>query len=159
MGCGADMQYRIIILSCFSLMLGCNAVPPSSTTAGGTGTPGKQTTQTTGTQTISRTALPGQKNQMTFAYSVNPDCSVRELPVIRVLKPPAGGSVTTETVLDFPSFSSDNVRYECNRRQVSGAAIIYTPNAGYLGPDTMAIEAFYPKSAFSRVTEINITVK
>jgi len=82
-----------------------------------------------------RTALAGTTTTMDFAFDLNPDCSVRSTPTIRVLNPPTNGTVQVVEKEDFPSFQASNVRFACNKNRAKGMAVTYTPNPGFFGSD------------------------
>jgi hypothetical protein len=85
-------------------------------------------------------------------YSTEPDCSNPGYPEIRVLRPPGHGTVATENGEAYPSFSKDNVRYDCNKRKVSTSQISYESAAGFHGKDSFTIQVRYATSSLVLVT-------
>lgn len=100
----------------------------------------------------------GQTIQLYFAASVNPDCSAAGQPTIRITKPPEHGRAGLAKARDFVFFQQSNVRSECNRRRVSGVAVRYTAQRGYVGYDSVSVEIFYPKGAHRSGT-FNVNVR
>jgi len=105
-----------------------------------------------------KTALVGQTTAIDFAYDVNPDCSVKEIPTIRVINPPVHGTVQIFEKEDFTAFAQSNSRFDCNKKKSKGAAISYTPNPGYVGGDYLEFETFFSNGT-DRTAKIAITVK
>jgi len=105
-----------------------------------------------------RTALAGTTTTMDFAFDLNPDCTVRAMPTIRVLNPPANGTVQVFEKEDFPSFQANNIRFVCNKNRAKGMAVTYTPNPGFAGSDYLEFEIFGSDGA-DRVIKLTIAVK
>ncbi|MGZ5897889.1 MAG: hypothetical protein ACXWJ6_16760 [Xanthobacteraceae bacterium] len=105
-----------------------------------------------------RTVVNGQTVQLSFIYSINPDCTPRGIPTIHVTQQPQHGRVHVARISNLPNFREPNVRTVCNRRRVSGSAISYTAQRGYVGPDSISAEAIYPSGLYRRGT-FNIYVR
>lgn len=105
-----------------------------------------------------RTALAGQTTTMDFVFNLNPDCSVKEIPTIRVTSPPVHGTIQVFEKEDFSSFPQSNIRFECNKKKSKGTAVSYTPNPGYAGGDYLEFEIFSSDGA-DRTMKVSITVK
>ena len=93
---------------------------------------------------VDRAAVSGRMQRISLFYSLNPDCAVRGEVAIRVTSAPAHGAVHLEQGSDFPNFTRDNARYECNKQQVPVQALFYQSGAGYSGPDSFVVEVLYP---------------
>lgn len=100
----------------------------------------------------------GKTVKLYFAASVNPDCSNAGQPTVRVTKSPEHGKVALLQTHDFTFFQESNVRSACNRRRVSGVAVRYTAQRGYVGYDSVGIEIFYT-SGRRRSGTFNINVQ
>ena len=58
---------------------------------------------------------------------------------------------------DYPSFSRDNVRWECNRKLLGSTQVFYESAPGFHGKDSVSIEVRFP-SAGIRTVDIDVTV-
>jgi hypothetical protein len=101
--------------------------------------------QTAGTEAISgtRNTLPGRSQKLDHFTTLNADCTTHGSTVVRVAEPPANGRIVISSGLDYPSYSRENQRYECNKRRVPGVAAVYVPNAGFSGNDRVVIETIF----------------
>lgn len=78
------------------------------------------------------------------ASATNPDCTSAGTVVLRVAQAPEHGSVKIRNIGVFPLFAESNIRSVCNRRRVPGVEAVYTSQRGYLGSDTVVLEALFP---------------
>jgi hypothetical protein len=85
------------------------------------------------------------------AGAANPDCSSAGNVVVRVAQAPEHGRVSIRHASLFPKFSESNPRSACNRRRVSGVEATYVSQRGYLGPDLVVLEAFFPEGRAVKV--------
>jgi hypothetical protein len=85
-------------------------------------------------------------------YSVDPDCSNLGYPEIKVLRMPGHGTVAVENGEAYPSFSKDNVRYDCNKKKVATSQVIYESIAGFHGKDSFTVRVRYATSNLQLVT-------
>jgi hypothetical protein len=113
-----------------------------------------------GTQGVQaqRYVASGQTIQLYFVASVNPDCSAAGEPTVRITSPPQHGRAALDKTHDFVFFQQSNVRSECNRRRVSGVAVRYTSQRGYVGSDSVGVEIFFPKGNH-RTGTFNVNVR
>jgi hypothetical protein len=93
---------------------------------------------------LTRVAVQDQKLRITILFSLNPDCSVIGIPTARILETPKSGAVTVEKATGFPNFPIGNSYVKCNDKSTDGEAVFYMPNPGYVGPDSVTVEAIYP---------------
>jgi hypothetical protein len=100
----------------------------------------------------------GKTVKLHFAASVNPDCSNAGTPTVRITRSPEHGRVTQQQTRDFTYFPPSNVRSACNTRRVSGVAIRYTAQRGYVGYDSVGVEIFYTTGR-KRSGTFNINVR
>ena len=85
------------------------------------------------------------------AWATNPDCTSAGKVEIRVTEGPEHGRLSLRRGGVFPNFAQSNVRSACNRRRVPGVEVIYVSQRGYVGPDNVVIEVFYPGGRGVRV--------
>lgn len=111
-----------------------------------------------GPVTVKRTALAGQTTRIDFANSLNPDCSVRDIPTMRLTDRPLHGIAEIRETEDYPAFLPQNIHAVCNKQKVRGTAITYTPDKAYTGPDYFSFEIVYSDGT-DRVIRIMATVK
>jgi hypothetical protein len=93
-----------------------------------------------GQPTITRTAIAGATTRINFSVSLNPDCSVRSIPVTRVLQQPVHGIVQIVERDDYPLFLPTNIHYACNKNKVHGSGLDYIADAGFVGNDYFSFE-------------------
>jgi hypothetical protein len=107
---------------------------------------------------IMKTALAGATTRILFVQNLNPDCSVRDIPTIRILTAPAHGVEAVKTVDDFGSYLGVPITIGCNKSKIRGAALDYVANADYTGPDTLTYEVIY-SNGNDQTTTVKLTVK
>jgi hypothetical protein len=73
-------------------------------------------------------------------------------PIVRVLAAPSHGSLTTEEATDYPAYTRDNQRYDCNLRKVPGTRLFYQSEPNFTGADTAVVEVIYPSAEARSVT-------
>lgn len=79
-------------------------------------------------------------NLSNFA-SVNPDCTSRGKTVVRIVSGPAHGSITLRA---GPAFSFFPRLPNCNSRKVPGVAVMYRPERGFVGTESVSLDVIYP---------------
>ena len=104
------------------------------------------------------TVPAGVPRQVWFSVSLNEDCSLMGEDVNRVVVAPEHGRATTRRAVVHPIFAATNPRHVCNTKSVTAPTIWYTPQAGYVGEDTMTVETIAAGGS-SRTVTINIHVK
>ena len=107
---------------------------------------------------IKKTALAGATTRLLFVQNLNPDCSVRDVPTIRILTQPSHGAQTVKTIDDFGTYVGYPTNPGCNKNKARGAALDYVPDAGYTGPDTLTYEVIYSNGT-DQTTTVDLTVK
>jgi hypothetical protein len=115
---------------------------------------------TNAAQTIQLTrAVPIERDvRLDFIYALNPDCSSVGLPSVRVVEQPQNGKVTVENGTGFSNFPPENQRYECNKRKSEGIAVVYRPNPGFAGADSVTIDIIFP-TGFESKRHFSLDVK
>jgi hypothetical protein len=63
---------------------------------------------------------------------------------MRVLEQPKHGRIAIENDTGFTNFPARNPRAECNKRWSDGVAVIYEPEPGYTGIDSLSLDAILP---------------
>ena len=111
-------------------------------------------------QTLERTRVVAsdQKLRLDFLYSVNPDCTSMGFATVRIIEQPKHGRLTVENGTGFTSFPQNNQRYECNKKRSDGVIVVYEPDSGFIGTDSVNIDAIYP-SGTSGKRHYSIEVK
>ncbi len=79
-------------------------------------------------------------NLSNFA-SVNPDCTSKGKTVVRIVSGPAHGSITLR---EGPVFSFFPRLPNCNSRKVPGVGVMYRPERGFVGTDSVSLDVIYP---------------
>jgi hypothetical protein len=109
-------------------------------------------------QIQSRTVPAGEKRQLAFFTSVNPDCSVDGDFTVRLVKPASHGDVEIEPGLGYTSYGRGDQRYRCNLAPEEGYRVNYISASGYAGDDLFEIEVFSPDGHY-RLWKYALTVK
>ena len=108
-------------------------------------------------QSATKYAVSRRSLKLSFFNSTNPDCSTVGRPTIRLTRAPEHGRVTVNQTTDFPNFPVSNIRSECNRRRVPGAAIYYVSQRGFIGTDFVEVEIIFINGAlWQRSYNINV---
>lgn len=107
---------------------------------------------------VSKTAIAGAPTRIAFLQNLNPDCSVRDIPTLRVLTQPAHGKAVNKQMEDFGSFGGPLSNFACNKTKARGVALDYSADAAYTGPDTLVYEVIYSNGT-DQTTTVNLTVK
>ncbi len=104
---------------------------------------------------LSRTAIVGKPVRLDYHYSVNPDCTIRGYPEMRVTGQSRLGSLSTRREGDFPTFPPANVRHVCNTTRVGATHLWYVASAP--GMDTVSVRVVYPTgNTVTRSYTINV---
>jgi hypothetical protein len=111
-------------------------------------------------QTLERTRVVAsdQKLRLDFLYSVNPDCTSMGFATVRIIEQPKHGRITVENGTGFTNFPQNNQRYECNKKRSDGVIVVYEPDSGFTGTDSVNIDAIFP-SGTSGKRHYSIEVK
>ena len=84
-------------------------------------------------------------------YATKPDCTAAGYPEVRVVTPPAHGTITSEKGEAFPNFPDGNVRKACNKHPVPATWISYESHPGFAGSDSLAVDIVFPSGRSRRV--------
>jgi hypothetical protein len=117
---------------------------------------GATAAQTPAPTTVERTAKgPTAKNiQVGLFLNVQPDCTSGPLPAIRMVEPPANGSITIKQA----KVRATNYK-QCLALEVPGFVAFYQSKPNFSGTDLAVIEVKYPqgRTELQRIT-INVGV-
>jgi hypothetical protein len=91
-----------------------------------------------------RVAIMDRKLRLEFFAVLNPDCSSRGFTRVRILEQAQHGNIAIDHGSRFSYFEQDHPRVECNKRQTEGTVLSYEPNAGFVGADSVTVEAITP---------------
>ncbi len=105
-----------------------------------------------------RDVVGGETTLLNFFYAVNPDCSLRGIPTIRLVQLPLHGRAVVAQRREFPRFPPGLPIARCDDVKVAGAALEYTPTSGYSGSDVLTFEAVNLDKS-DLVFQIAITVR
>lgn len=113
----------------------------------------------TGTPEIKSKVVPsGERRQLAFLTSLNPDCSVNGETTVRLAKQASHGAVEIDRGLGYTDYGRRDLRYFCNLAAKEGYQINYTSNESFKGEDEFEIELFSPSGQYT-VTRYSVTVK
>lgn len=93
---------------------------------------------------LRRVAVADRQLQLAFLFDLNPDCSSIGFVSVRMTEDPKHGKLTIENGTGFSTFAEKNLRFECNKRRTDGVVVSYTPEPGYVGADSLAMDVIYP---------------
>jgi hypothetical protein len=85
-------------------------------------------------------------------YDVDLDCSENKGIVLRVLQPPAHGSVSLKDEPDYPQFPAVNPRSKCNERKILQHGAYYQATAGFTGEDRAVLQVQTPEGRVNEIT-------
>jgi hypothetical protein len=91
----------------------------------------------------------GPNAAQAFMESVT-DQQERKHLTVRVLEQPKHGKIEIENETGFTNFPARNPRAECNKRRSDGVAVIYEPEPGYTGTDSISLDAILPSGVLSK---------
>ncbi|OJG00682.1 Ig-like domain-containing protein [Pararhizobium antarcticum] len=86
----------------------------------------------------------GRTLQFVHASEVNRSCVALDVPEITILTPPQHGRVKISKSRFKPDgFKPSNSRYKCRNTLVDGVTAEYTPDAGFVGRDSLKYRLTY----------------
>jgi hypothetical protein len=138
------MKKSIVLAAVLVVLGGACTVESSQAAEEAKAVPESKAAPKTVTAPIERGAVSGRRQRMGSFYSINPDCAKRGIVEVRIVAPPAHGRATLEDAKDFSTYEKDNVRFDCNRKEIPVIALFYVSDEGYSGADSFSAEALYP---------------
>ena len=106
----------------------------------------------------SKVVPSGEKRQLAFIASLNPNCSANAEITVRAVKQASHGTMEIVRGIGYTTYEREDSRYFCNRVLTEGFQISYAPKDNFKGEDEFEIEVFDPGGEYS-VTRYAITVK
>jgi hypothetical protein len=58
---------------------------------------------------------------------------------------PRNGKLAVEKDAGFSNYPANDQRYECNKRKSDGVAVVYEPNPGFTGADSVTVHIITPR--------------
>jgi dienelactone hydrolase len=108
--------------------------------------------------TVVRETVPsGRPSRVLFVPALNSNCSERGIVGLEITQPPSHGTAIVEVRRDMPKFPSSDPLAACNTTLVTGQVVVYTPSAGYTGPETLTLTVTTLDQR-QRVLYMNLTV-
>jgi hypothetical protein len=104
----------------------------------------------------SKTMAAGKTLLLAHYASVNGDCSSRGPVEVRVVSGPSSGVIRVAQGLGYGHFSGDY--QQCSAYKVFGANVNYAPQKGFIGSDSVQLDAIYP-TGLERIETFTINVK
>ena len=120
--------------------------------------PGLAHAQAGAPEVRSKVVPSGEKRQLAFLTSLNPDCSVNGEMTVRAVNQPSHGTVEIDRGLGYTDYGRRDLRYLCNLVPVEGYQVNYTSNGDFKGEDEFEVELFSPSGQYA-VTRYIVTVK
>jgi hypothetical protein len=106
-------------------------------------------------QSLSRTVMSGVRTKLGQHWHINNDCSLADVPVVRIVEPPKHGRLEIVRESVFPTSSGKLER--CRTVKVMGLVAYYTAKAGYVGEDKFVLRSPYGDGKIADTT-MNVTV-
>ena len=101
-------------------------------------------------------ALSGERTKMGQSYMLNPDCSPRTMPNVKLVQAPEHGSVEFVKENIFANYKNAP-QSRCNSRKSPGVSEYYTSKSGYSGKDMYKVRVSYGEGTIKDVT-VNFNV-
>jgi hypothetical protein len=99
---------------------------------------------------LKRAVASGGKLRLDFLYSINPDCTSIGFATVRIVEQPRHGRITVDNGTGFTNFPASNPRAECNKRRSDGVVVVYEPEPGYFGADSLDFDAIFASGSLSK---------
>lgn len=88
-----------------------------------------------------RSVVSGERTKIGSAWNLNPDCSAKTVPDVRVREAPKYGKLENLRELAFPSATDE---YEkCNGTKIPAVVGYYTSEKGFVGKDRIVVRTSY----------------
>jgi hypothetical protein len=109
-------------------------------------------------KTFNKTIPSGKKFKLEAFHSVNPDCTSRGYPEVRLQAGPSHGKISLGRGTGYPNFNQNVASAKCNTKPVAATIVWYTPEKGFVGGDSVELYTIYP-TGNTQVMTYNIAVK
>ncbi len=106
-------------------------------------------------ETLSRTVMSGVRTKLGQHWHINNDCSLADVPVVRIVEAPKHGRLEIVRQPVFPTSAGKLER--CRTVKVTGVVAYYTAKAGYAGEDSFVLRAPYGDGKIADTT-MSVTV-
>ena len=93
---------------------------------------------------IHKAVHSGQREQVAFFYDLLADCEVAGYPEVTVDRAPRNGEISTEQGKAYPSYTRENIRFECNRNLQGATLVFYQSDTNFHGRDSFTIRIRFP---------------
>lgn len=103
-----------------------------------------------------KTMPAGRTLLLAHYVGVNGDCSSRGRTEVRVVSGPSSGTIRVAQGPGYSHFTADY--QQCSAQKLIGANVTYTPQAGFVGWDSVQLDVIYPGGS-ERIDRYSITVK
>ncbi|MBY5391031.1 hypothetical protein [Rhizobium leguminosarum] len=101
------------------------------------------------------TVASGERTKLGAAFSLNPDCTAKAVPEVRIREAPKHGKVESLRELAFPNSKGEYKK--CASTKVIATVGYYTPDKGFVGKDRVVVRTSYRNGVVDEGV-INITV-
>jgi len=91
-----------------------------------------------------RVVASGKDTDLGFYTALYPDCTVHDIPILRVVKQPEHGSVETLETISFPNYTKKSPSYKCNQQKTKGVLLTYKSAQKFLGKDAFDLLVTMP---------------
>lgn len=97
----------------------------------------------------------GERTKLGVAWNLNPDCSAKAVPEVRVREAPKHGKLENLRELAFPNAKGEYKK--CNSTKIPATVGYYTSEKGFIGKDRIVVRTSY-KDGVVDDRVLNITV-
>ena len=98
---------------------------------------------------LRRSVFTGNEMRMATFSVLNADCTSGPRPDVRIVTPPANGTVHFDAVVAAVDRPAGDPRVQCNGKRADSVAIFYRARKGFVGEDAVVIEIDF-KNGFTR---------
>lgn len=105
---------------------------------------------------FNKVAVSGERTREGVAWHIKPDCSMQNMPTVRVVEPPKHGKLEIVKEGIFPT-TAKGLYNKCRSVKVQGSVGYYTSDKGYIGMDRLTVRVSYGNGRIED-TVLNIKV-
>jgi hypothetical protein len=92
---------------------------------------------------LNRSVVAGGSIEAESFHHIERDCKSKTLPRLRVVVPPAGGTLSGRPTTMFPSYGPTSPYARCNNRRVPALGVFFAARPGFRGTDTARFEVVW----------------